>query len=74
MKAITAWLLSSGKGGGGTTPSSYNDLDDLPVINGKEVIGEMDSDYLDLVGENDELTEEQMNDLLQQIDDINSGS
>lgn len=69
MKATAAWLLSSG-GGGGSTPASYNSLEDLPTVNGKTVIGSMDSDDLDLVGENDGLTEEQMNELLNNINNF----
>lgn len=66
LKGTTAWILSEGNGGG-QTPTSYSDLTNLPQINGQELIGDKDSDELDLLGENDELTEEQINELISHI-------
>ena len=66
FKAITAWLLSKGSGGG-TTPTNYSDLQGLPMINGQQLIGDKDSDELDLLGENDELDNEQMDELISKI-------
>lgn len=67
MKATTAWILAEGSGGSPSTPAKYSDLEGLPRINGQELIGDKDSDELDLVGENDELTEDQMEELISKI-------
>lgn len=47
MTGAAAYLLAkNAKGGGGETPTSYNDLDDLPRINDTELKGDMSSDDL----------------------------
>ena len=53
--------LNHGGGGGGTT--SYNALEDLPTIEGREIKGEVSDDILGLVAP---LTDEDVKD----IDDI----
>ena len=66
LKGITAFILSEGSGGG-QPATSYSDLTNKPLINGQELIGDKDSDELDLLGENDQLDEAQMAELISHI-------
>ena len=71
MKGTVAWILSMayakkhGGGGGGT--SDYNSLSNRPKINGTTLSGDKSADDLELVGEGDEFSPEQMSDLLDLI-------
>ena len=55
-------LKGGGGGGGGTT--NYNELDNRPMINGKVLEGNMTTDDLNAVSQDDYLTENQINDLI----------
>ena len=68
MNNITAALIfGSGSGGGGGGDSDYNHLDNLPKINGETLIGNKSDEDLGLLGEDSELSEEELNTLLSLI-------
>ena len=68
MRGTVAWILSMaytkkhGGGGGGT--NDYNSLNNRPKVNGVTLSGNKTGDDLDLVNEDDALTNEQMTALL----------
>ena len=55
-------VIEAGGGGGGTT--DYNHLQNLPTVNGHIVKGDMSSSDLEVVGDDDGLTQAQMDDLI----------
>ena len=70
MGVIYLHGIADGKGsGGGGGTDDYNDLSNKPQVNGVSLAGNKTSDDLDLLGENDNLTPTQINDLLGLIDE-----
>lgn len=64
MTGAAAYLLAKNAKGGGDTPTSYTDLEDKPTLNGITINGNMASEDLGLIGDDSDLTEEQLEDLL----------
>lgn len=68
MKASVAWLLSDGSGGGGGGgTTNYNNLENLPQINGITLKGNKSDEDLLLIGDNNHLSPEELNNLLSLI-------
>lgn len=71
MKGTVAWILSMAytkKHSGGGSETNYNNLINLPKVNGTTLTGDKSGDDLKLVDESDELTSTQMSSLLSLID------
>ena len=68
MKASVAWLLSNGSGGGGGGgTTNYNNLENLPQINGITLKGNKSDEDLSLIGDENHLSPEELNNLLSLI-------
>lgn len=67
MKASVAWLLSDGSGGGGGGTTNYNNLENLPQINGTTLKGNKSNEDLSLIGDENHLSPEELNNLLSLI-------
>lgn len=55
---------------GGDRPAdgrSYNDLEDKPSINGKELMGQMTTEDIGAFGEDDQMSETEMKELLEEV-------
>jgi hypothetical protein len=67
MKASVAWLLSDSSGGGGGGTTNYNNLENLPQINGTILKGNKSNEDLSLIGDENHLSPEELNNLLSLI-------